>query len=504
MKRALLVAALLAACVSPPNLDAALWIKGCDVSSLDKSEDLGGTYADAAGNSGDALAILKANGMNTVRLRVFHNAADGHNGKDEVVAMAVRAKALGLRVLIDFHYSDIWADPGQQTKPAAWTGHSLAQLEADVYNHTHDVCSALVAAGAAPDYVQVGNEINDGMLWEEGSLHAANWSFGNLASLLAQGIAAVRAAAPDAGVVLHIAKGGDWGTVRWWFDGVKAQGVDWDYTGLSYYPYWHGTLSAMQTTINNAAARYSRPVLLCETAYPFTLGWSDDQGNVIGTEDQLTSGFPATVGGQRAMLRAIMAIVDAVPDERGAGVIYWDATWTPVEGNGWDNTDPSSGNTWENQALFDFDGNALASQTAFADFPGYQAPHFTARELVDTGIGGDLADPDGDGMINLLEYAMALNPRSGPDRPVTTAGTVEIAGQRYLTITFQRPEPATDLVYTIYTADSPGGMWTADAVQVGSATAVSAGVVSVTYRDSHPIADGADRRFMRVGVSRAP
>ncbi len=499
-------AALLAASLwLAPALPAALWIKGCDVSSLDKSEALGGTYADAAGTPGDALAILKASGVNTVRLRVFHTPADGYNNKTQVVAMAARAKTLGLRVLVDFHYSDIWADPGQQTKPAAWNGHSLAQLKTDVYAHTFDVCSALVAAGAEPDYVQVGNEINDGLLWDEGSLHAAGWTFDNLAQLLAQGIAAVRAAAPRAGVVLHIAKGGDWGTVQWWFDGVKAQGVDWDYTGLSYYPYWHGALAALQTTLNNAAVRYARPVLVCETAYPFTLGWSDNQSNVIGTEAQLTAGYPATVAGQRAMLQAILGIVDAVPNERGAGVVYWDATWIPVAGNGWDNTDPTSGNTWENQALFDFGGCALDSQTAFAGFPGYQSVHFTGRELADTAVSGDHADPDGDGLANLLEYGLVLDPRGGSSVPATSGGIAEEGGRSYLTVTFRRPRPATGLVYTVFTAESPAGPWAADAVPLGEPVAEAPDVESVVFRDSQPItAAGSPRRFLRVRVGRAP
>ncbi len=499
--RIILTAALL--CMAP--LQAAVWIKGADVSSLAKSEALGGTYKDANGNTGDALAILKSNGVNTIRLRVFHTPADGYNNQAKVVAMAVRAKALGMKVLVDFHYSDVWADPGTQTKPAAWSGHTLAQLKTDVYNHTYEVCSAMVTAGAAPDYVQIGNEINDGMLWSEGRVSTNGWNFGNLSQLLAQGIAAVRAAAPQAGVVLHIAKATDWAAVQWWFDSVKAQGIDWDYTGVSYYPYWHGTLTDMQTAINGLAARFARPVLICETAYPFTLGWADNQNNVIGMESQLTSGYPATVAGQRAMMKAILDIVNAVPNQRGAGVIYWDATWTPVTGNGWDNTNSNSGNNWENQALFDFTGKALASQTIFADYAGYQSAYFSGRDLANSSISGDQADPDGDGLKNLLEYAFATNPLQSSDSAFTTPGFAAVSGEDYLKITFHRLNPSTGLLYTVETAPSPAGPWSSTnaAVQVGSPTTISAGVESVVFRSTQAIsAGGATRQFMRVKVQR--
>ncbi len=340
---------------------ATLAVKGADTSSLPKSEAYGGRYHDAWGTRGDALAILAAAGANHVRLKVWVNPADGYNNKARVLAMAQRVKARGMRLLVDFHYSDTWADPGKQYKPAAWTGYSFAQLKAAVYDHTYDVLNALKAQGTTADMVQVGNEINDGMLWEEGR----SSSFGNLAQLLNAGYSAAKAVSSSTKVVLHLAEGGDNGLFRWWFDSAAANGVNYDVIGVSYYPYWHGTLGAFQANINDIASRYGRPVLLAETAYPFTTGNDDGLGNII-TAATPYPGYPASPAGQSAMLRDVMSIVQAVPGGRGLGAVYWEPTWTAVAGNGWDPADPASGNGWENQALFDFADRALPALAQFA------------------------------------------------------------------------------------------------------------------------------------------
>ncbi|MEU8039692.1 arabinogalactan endo-1,4-beta-galactosidase [Streptosporangium sp. NPDC049078] len=340
---------------------ATLAVKGADTSSLPKSEAYGGRYHDAGGARGDALAILAAAGANYVRLKVWVNPADGYNNKARVLAMAQRVKARGMRLLVDFHYSDTWADPGKQYKPAAWNGYTFAQLKTAVYNHTYDVLNALKAQGTTADMVQVGNEINDGMLWEDGR----SSNFGNLAQLLNSGYSAVKAVSSSTRVVLHLAEGGDNGLFRWWFDSAAAHGVNYDVIGVSYYPYWHGTLGAFQANINDIASRYGRPVLLAETAYPFTTGNDDGLANII-TAATPYPGYPASSAGQSAMLRDVMSIVQAVPGGRGLGAVYWEPTWTAVTGNGWDPADPSSGNGWENQALFDFADRALPALAQFA------------------------------------------------------------------------------------------------------------------------------------------
>jgi arabinogalactan endo-1,4-beta-galactosidase len=337
-------------------------IHGADISSLAKSEAKGGVYKTGSGTTGDAVTILKNAGMNYARLKVWVNPADGYNNKTRVLAMAKRVKAAGMKLLVDFHYSDTWADPGAQSKPAAWAGHSYSQLKTDVYNHTYDVLNALKAQGTTADMVQVGNEINGGMLWNEGS--TANWS--QLAGLLNSGYDAVKAVNSGTTVALHLAKGGDLAGTRSWFDSAVANGVKFDAIGLSYYGYWHGALSDFQTTIDDAASRYGKPVFVAETAYPFRLDSDDSLTNQIDTTGELVSGYPATVAGQTKWMNDVAGIVEAVPNGRGLGVFYWEATWTAVTGNGWDPADASSGNGWENQALFGYDDKALASMSWFS------------------------------------------------------------------------------------------------------------------------------------------
>ncbi|MFF5470913.1 glycosyl hydrolase 53 family protein [Streptomyces achromogenes] len=337
-------------------------IHGADISSLAKSEAKGGVYRTSSGTAGDALPILTSYGMDYARLKVWVNPADGFNDKAHVLAMAKRVKAQGMRLLVDFHYSDTWADPGAQKKPAAWAGHTYSQLKTDVYNHTYDVLNALKAQGTTADMVQVGNEINGGMLWSEGSTD--NWT--QLAGLLNSGYSAVKAVNPSTSVALHLAKGADKAGTEWWFDKAVANGVKFDAIGLSYYGYWHGALSDFQTTLDDAAARYGKPVFVAETAYPFRLDSDDALTNQIDTTGELVAGYPATVAGQTKWLNDVASIVEAVPNGRGLGVFYWEATWTAVPGNGWDPADAGSGNGWENQALFGYDDKALSSMTWFS------------------------------------------------------------------------------------------------------------------------------------------
>ena len=175
--------------------------------------------------------------MNAIRLRVWVNPANGSNNAAEVAHFAQRVKSKGLKLLIDLHYSDTWADPEHQVKPAAWADHNFSQLKVDVYNHTWNVLNHLKAVDVLPDMVQIGNEINPGMLLPDGS--TSHWE--NLSALLKQGYAAVKACSDSIQVMLHIANAGDTPGARKWFDEASSHGVSWDVTGLSYYSYWHGS-----------------------------------------------------------------------------------------------------------------------------------------------------------------------------------------------------------------------------------------------------------------------
>jgi arabinogalactan endo-1,4-beta-galactosidase len=233
-----------------------------------------------------------------------------------------------------------------------------------VYDHTYDVCSSVKIHGRGPAMIQIGNELNAGMLWPDGHTYdPPNWD--NLASFLKAGYDAVKACSPSTKVVLHLANGGDNGLYRWWFDNITQRGVSFDVIAASYYGYWHGSLGDLQWNLNDISARYGKDVIVAETAYPFVLADDDGWPNLIGSPVQLVPGYPATPEGQARNFRDVLSIVRAVPNGRGVGAFYWDATWTGVPGNGWDPTDPTSGNAWENQALFDFADRALPAMDEF-------------------------------------------------------------------------------------------------------------------------------------------
>jgi len=347
----------------PPTTPPAsgIQIRGVDISSLKKNEDRGALYFNSSGQQGDAIALLRAGGANYARLKVWVNPADGYNNKARVLQMATRIKAAGMKLLIDFHYSDSWADPGKQVKPAAWNGLSFTALRDALYNHTFDVCNSLRLQGTPADMVQIGNETNPGMLLPDGSTN--NWN--NLAQLLTAGSNAAKAANASTRIMLHLAEGGNNSLFRWWFDNATQRGVPFDVIGASYYPYWHGPLSGLQANLNDMASRYNKDVVVAETAYGFTLAQDDFEPNIFNSSLQQAGGYPATPAGQVQQLRDVFNVVRNVPNGRGLGVFYWEPAWTAQAGSGWDPTNPNSGNGWENQAVFDYNSRALPALSVF-------------------------------------------------------------------------------------------------------------------------------------------
>jgi arabinogalactan endo-1,4-beta-galactosidase len=345
----------------PTSVHAAstLSMLGADISSLQHGEDLGAKYYYANGTAGDPLQIIKDNGVNYARLRIWVNPKNGYNNQAKVLTFAKAVKAKGLKLMIDFHYSDTWADPGHQTTPAAWANHTISQLQTDVYNYTYGVCNALKAQGTTPDSVQIGNEINTGMLWPQGQV--VNNNFTNLALLLKSGYNATKACNSGTQVIIHTADADSDSNARWFYDGIKAQGVNWDITGLSYYCYWHGTMANMSNVVADMRTRYGKSVIIAETAYPFTTANVDSEGNSISSSTPC-AGYPATTTGQSNNFRDVLA---AARTGGAIGVFYWEPTWIATTGNGWDPTNPSSGDGWDNQALFNAKGVANPAQAQF-------------------------------------------------------------------------------------------------------------------------------------------
>ncbi|MEU5930231.1 glycosyl hydrolase 53 family protein [Streptomyces antimycoticus] len=348
----LAVIALVAALLTVPakaSAANALSMRGADVSTAQRALDLGATYYDANGNAADPLDILKGAGVNYVRLRLWNNPASGYNNKAKVLAYARAVKAKGLKLLVDFHYSDTWADPGNQRKPAAWASHGIGALQTDVYNYTYDVCTSLKAQGTAPDSVQLGNEINVGMLWNDGKV--VNNDFTNLSLLLRAGADATKACNGGTKVIIHTANADSDAHARWFYDGIKAKGVNWDITGLSYYCMWHGTLSTLYDVVADMRSRYGKDVVIAETAYPFTTANADSTGNSVTSG---CSGYPLTWTGQAANFTDVQ---NTARNAGAIGVFYWEPTWYAVPGNGWDPADiNNSGDGWDNMAVFNWTG----------------------------------------------------------------------------------------------------------------------------------------------------
>jgi arabinogalactan endo-1,4-beta-galactosidase len=328
---------------------ATMSMLGGDMSSVQRTLDLGKGFYEG-GVKKDPLDILKGKGMNYVRLRVWNNPASGYNNKTKVLQYAKTVKSKGLKLLIDFHYSDRWADPNNQNKPASWNGHTIAQLQTDVYNYTYDICNSLKAQGTTPDAVQIGNEINVGMLFNEGKVVSND--FTNLSLLLKQGYNAAKAVNSGTLVMIHTADADSDANARWFYDGIKAKGVSWDVTALSYYCFWHGSMSNMTSVVADMKARYGKSVVIVETSHAFTTSNADSQTNVAGSA---CSGFTADWAGQA---NAFTAVQNAARSGGAIGVFYWEPAWYAVAGNGWDPANINgTGNNWDNQAVFDWGGN---------------------------------------------------------------------------------------------------------------------------------------------------
>jgi arabinogalactan endo-1,4-beta-galactosidase len=388
--------ALAAVQVNPIENLSTDFIKGADVSIMPELERNGTKFYDN-GIEQDGLTILKNHGVNWIRVRIWNNpyvvgpegVGGGNTDEAKAVEMAKRAKALGMKVLVDFHYSDFWVDPGQQKKPDAWKNDSGDKLVDDVYAYTAKVMQDFNAQGVTPDMVQVGNELNNGMLWPEAQLTEDNPNgYKFLAKLLNAGLQAVHDNDKDNKVktMIHLA-GVDVNLYHTFFDNliVKNKVNDFDIIGMSFYPFWHGTMDDLKNTMNDVSAKYNKDVIAVETAFGYTLEDADFEKNNFGTNEEKVGGYKATVQGQATGLRDVMATVASVNDNRGLGIFYWAPDWVINEKVGWKSN--GGGNGWDNLTLFDTKGNALESMDTFnlVSDPNnqYIEPQVTAINTVD-------------------------------------------------------------------------------------------------------------------------
>ncbi|AMR33564.1 arabinogalactan endo-1,4-beta-galactosidase [Mucilaginibacter sp. PAMC 26640] len=308
---------------------SANYAKGADVSWVSQMEASNIKFYNSAGMQQDLLQILKDMGINSIRLRAWVNPADSWNNTADVVAKAIRAKHMGFRILLDLHYSDTWADPGKQAKPAAWAGQDIAALKSSVSTYTAGVMNALKDKGITPEWVQVGNETNNGMLWDEGKVSV---NMKNFAGLVQAGYDAVKSVSNTSKVIVHISNGYDNDLFRFIFDGLKANGANWDVIGMSLYPTaanWQTLNSQCLTNMNDMVTRYGKEVMLAEVGMPVN--------------------EPAAT---KAFLIDIITKNNSLAGGKGVGVFYWE---------------PEAYNNWQGYGLgaFDASGKPTAAMDAF-------------------------------------------------------------------------------------------------------------------------------------------
>jgi arabinogalactan endo-1,4-beta-galactosidase len=344
--------------LAPLNPD---FIRGVDLSFTPEILQAGTIFKDN-NQTKDLVQLFKDKGLNTVRLRVWYSPVDAHSSLQEVLEFAKILTAKGFNIWLDIHYSDTWADPANQTKPAAWKNTNLTDLKDSVYQYTSRTIQAFKSAGIILKLVQIGNETNSGFLWDLGKVGGSfdsNW--GNYALLIKEGLRAVKDISSATKTMIHIA---GYDSADWFFSNLASQNVSYDYIGLSYYPVWHGkSLDALSTSITGLINKYQKPIIIAETSYPFTLSWNDNTNNLVGTTSQLIPAYDATPDGQNAYTKALIDLMRKLPSQQGLGICWWAPEWVSFKGNA-----ATNGSNAENLTLFDFNNNALPALSSLGSY----------------------------------------------------------------------------------------------------------------------------------------
>ena len=382
------------------------FVKGMDLSTLAELEKCGAKYYDN-GEEKDLLEIMKSYDVDTIRIRVWNDPwseagesyGAGENDPKTSLEIAKRVTKAGFGVLLNLHYSDFWADPGKQFKPKAWESYGVKELEQAVYDFTLEMMHLYLENGVNITMVQVGNELSNGLLWPEGKVP----NYDNIAAFVNAGIRAVRKADEErlAGsikgvcpqmeglskipVMIHLDNGGNNALYREWFDNFTKRGEDFELIGLSYYPFWHGSLQMLNDNMNDIARRYGKDLIVAEVSMGYTMDdykdyekLADEERKGYATKPALVEKieYPMTVQGQYDFMEDFLNRISHIDDGKGKGFFYWEPAWIPVPGSGWATPasleyiqDPGPcGNEWANQALFDYEGNALPTLKLIRDF----------------------------------------------------------------------------------------------------------------------------------------
>jgi arabinogalactan endo-1,4-beta-galactosidase len=336
------------------------FVKGGDISLLQRIDDTGYEYK-SDGEVKDALEIFKEHGFNYMRLRLFHS-PNGRgpvvNSLDYTIKLAKRIKKAEMKFLLNFHYSDTWADPGHQRKPKAWEDLSFAELERAVYEYTKDVIVKFKEEGVLPEMVQVGNEITPGFLWDEGKIYREgkepNWK--DFTTLLKAGVKGVKDAIGEGEcveIMIHVDNGASKAKCRHFYDKMLEYDVPFDVIGVSYYPWWHGTMEELKENLTFMSKTYERDIYVVEAAYPWAWKYPDPE------RKNLTPPFPVSKEGQANFFKQLLETTRNIPGENVKGVFYWAPEWAAVEG---------VGRNWGARAMFDNDGCALPVFEVFKEY----------------------------------------------------------------------------------------------------------------------------------------
>ena len=415
------------------------FIKGMDISFLPQILDQGAVFYDSQGSEREVFLLLKENGVNSIRLRIWNEPENvpesgGYCDLKHTIAMAKKIKQHGMSFFLDFHYSDWWADPGKQNKPKAWEGLSFEDLKQAVYDYTKDVLLKMQQEGVMPDLVQIGNEIRSGMLFPDGEVP----HYDRLVQLVNGGIAAVREVGKEYGtkVVIHLDQGGRYFYLRDWFDSALAAGLDdFDIIGVSYYPFWHGTFAEFKDTLVKLVERYKKPIIIAETAH----AWRKTADGFIGEQQEKIAGFPATPEAQRKVIDLVMNITASLKEDMGLGIYYWEPVVIPIKGEG----------GWaSNMGIFDEEGKALPALECFK----FDRSQFKPKEIAKIYEPGKVLEEIGKEVMLPRTVRVLYYDGSCPEIPVewktfdnSKAGNIVVEGflakiNEYVSITIELVE----------------------------------------------------------------
>ncbi len=403
------------------------FIMGMDASCVPALEASGVKYYDHDGVEKDVYQILSENGINYIRVRVWNDPFDangnGYGGGNcdikNAIEIGKRATEQGMKLLVNFHYSDFWADPAKQMAPKAWASMSIDEKSEALYEYTKDCLKQLKDAGVDVGMVQIGNETN-GVMCGESSSALGGWK--KIAQLLSAGSKAVREVFPGALVAVHFANPEKVTNYTSYGKNLEYYGVDYDVFASSYYPFWHGTLDNLSQVLSDIATTYDKKVMVAETSYAFTAEDTDFYGNTIGEGGGIVKDYPFTVQGQANLIRNV---IDTMVNKttNGIGVFYWEGTWISVGQNSWEENsarwekygsgwaasyaaqyDPDDAGQWyggcsvDNQALFDATGKATEALKVFALVKNGNTTEVKADAIEDVNLiidlNGDIVLPE--------------------------------------------------------------------------------------------------------------